>query len=188
MGESDFGHVVHPVLRRLIGYWIDKRMPRAMPSRGEIDPVEIPWALSWIWLCDYLPADRRFRFRLAGEQVNDFWGSNIGGRYLDEIVPEDQASAADAFLHSATDGPAIVHDRGQILLEDEVFATGERIVLPLSEDGREVTGLLGASCRDWRREFGLDVHLQSRQWATVTPLDGPAQSGLAERATLCFTP
>lgn len=94
MGEQDFGHVTHTVLRRLIAHWLDKRSQRAMPSRYDIDPIEIPWALEWIWLCDYRPEDRRFRFRLAGEQVNAFWGSNIGGCYLDEIVPEYQVSDA----------------------------------------------------------------------------------------------
>ena len=188
MGERDFGHVRHTVLRRLIAYWLDKRSQRSMPSRGDIDPVDIPWALEWIWLCDYQPADRRFRFRLAGEQVNDFWGSSIGGRYLDEIVPETRVGDASRFYRVASDGPCVIHDIGRLFLEDEVFATGERIILPLSDDGRGVTGLLGASCRDWYRELELEGALRSRQAATATPLGGDGQTRQVDRSTLNFTP
>lgn len=188
MGEQDFGHVTHTVLRRLIAHWLDKRSQRAMPSRYDIDPIEIPWALEWIWLCDYRPEDRRFRFRLAGEQVNAFWGSNIGGCYLDEIVPESQVSDAQQYLCVASDGPCILHDIGRLYLEDEVFATGERIILPLSDDGREVTGLLGASCRDWHRDLELGGVLRSWQTATVTPLNGGGQTRQVNRSTLNFTP
>jgi hypothetical protein len=186
--EQGFGHVKHKVLRRLIAYWLDKRLQRIMPSRGDIDPVDIPWALEWIWLCDYQPTDRRFRFRLAGERVNDFWGSSIAGRYLDEIVPKARVGDAGRFYGVASDGPAIVHDVGRLFLQGKVFATGERIILPLSDDGRGVTGLLGASCRDWYRHFDLDGALRSLQCATVTPLCGDGQSRRVDRSTLNFTP
>lgn len=188
MPELDLGHVKHKVLRRLVAYWLDKRAQRTMPSRHDIDPVEIPWALSWIWLCDVEPEDRRFRVRLAGEQINAFWGRNIGGRYLDEIVPKARLSDTNEILHAALAGPAIVHETGRILLEDKVFAAGERIILPLSDDDREVTGLLGASCRDWYRDLELDNVLRSRQTATITPLDAASKPRQVTRATLNFSP
>jgi hypothetical protein len=188
MIERNFAHVKHKVLRRLVAYWFDKRSERSMPSRSDIDPVDIPWALSSIWLCDYQPADRRFRYRLAGEQINAFWGYNIGGRYLDELVPARRLSEAHQCLAAAYEGPSIVHDFGRIYMQDEVFATGERIILPLSDDGREVNGLLGASCRDWYRDLALDGVLQSRQTATLTPLNDAAATRLPDRSTLNFSP
>lgn len=188
MIEQNFAHVKHKVLRRLVAYWFDKRSERSMPSRRDIDPVEIPWALSSIWLCDYQPVDRRFRYRLAGEQINAFWGYNIGGRYLDEIVPARRLNEAHQCLAAASEGPSIVHDFGRIYMQDEVFATSERIILPLSDDGREVNGLLGASCRDWYRDLALDGGLQSRQTATLTPLNDAAASSLADESTLNFSP
>jgi hypothetical protein len=188
MVEPDFQHVTHKVLRRLVAYWFEKRSHRIMPSRSDIDPVEIPWALAWIWLCDYQPSDRRFRYRLAGEQINAFWGYNIGGRYLDEIVPEAKLSEVNETLATASEGPTIVHDFGRIYLEGEVFATGERIILPLSDDGRKVSGLLGASCRDWHREIERDGVLRTSQMATLTPLSDSATPQQTKRSTLHFSP
>jgi hypothetical protein len=57
----------------LIAYWFDKRGERLMPARGDIDPVEISWALGRIWLGDYLAEGDRFRYRLAGEKINAFY-------------------------------------------------------------------------------------------------------------------
>ena len=52
----------------------------------DIDPAEIPRLLPFIWLCDYLPDSRRFRYRLMGDHVRDAYDNNITGRYVDELV------------------------------------------------------------------------------------------------------
>src|SRR3546814_1952574 len=58
----------NPDLLRLLGYWRSKRSGRAMPSRRDVDPTEIPWALSRIFLVDYSAQDG-FRYRLAGSEI-----------------------------------------------------------------------------------------------------------------------
>lgn len=188
MIDSEIRQVKHKTLRGLIDYWLEKRGDRAMPSRADIDPVEIPWALSCIWLCDYRPAERRFRYRLAGEQINEFWGSAVGGRYLDELVPGPCLAEVERCLSAVYEGPSVVHDFGRIYLEDEVFATGERIILPLSDDGKTVDGLLGASCRNWFRDLTQDGKLDTRQTSTVTPLHAAAAARRADCSTLNFSP
>jgi len=117
---DSFGHVENRILGRLIGYWFDKRGARAMPALGDVDPVEIPWALGRIWLCDYVSESGRFRYRLAGEFINAFWGRNIAGKHLDEIVPPDRLKSVTKKVRRVRDGPAIVHDRVSLSLADEI--------------------------------------------------------------------
>ena len=90
---KSFEHISDRTLRHVVAHWLDTRGERLMPALGDIDPTEIRSALAQIWLCDYLPESGRIRYRLAGDEINHFWGFNLSGKYLDEIVPaERQAS------------------------------------------------------------------------------------------------
>lgn len=185
---DDFGPVTNKVLRQLAAYWLDKRCDRLMPSIKDIDPIEIPWALARIWLCDYSPSSGRFRYRLAGEQINAYWGYNIRGRYLDELVPAERLDLVTKMFRRVPEGPSIVHDIAQIYLTEEIFKTGERIVLPLSKDGRTVDAVLGATCRDWLRETALEPLSKSSQTVTVTPIEDGPNARSVQRLTLNCSP
>src|SRR3546814_16000580 len=73
------------LLRTLHDYWRAKLNGRGMPSRGDIDPVEIPpTVLPHVILTDILDGPR-FRFRLAGTAIRAAAGLEIKGRYPDEL-------------------------------------------------------------------------------------------------------
>ena len=165
---ESFGHVENRTIRRLIGYWFDKRGERPMLALGDIDPIEIPWALGGIWLSDYLAESDRFRCRIAGEKINAFWGRSIAGKHLDEIVPPDRLEAMVEKVRTARELPAIVHDRVCVSLTDQIAKNGERIILPLSDDGAQVNALLGASHCDWLRDLEFDPYVAYSETTTVT--------------------
>ncbi len=167
---KSFGHVENRTLRRLIGYWFDKRGERPMPAVGDIDPIEIPWALGRIWLCDYLAEGDRFRYRLAGEKINAFWGHNIAGKHLDEIVPPDRLKSAMKKVRMTCELPAIVHDRVCLSLAEEIAQNGERIIFPLSDDGVRVNALLGADQCDWLHDLEFDPYVACSETTAVTAL------------------
>ena len=98
-----FGPIRNRALQHLVAYWFDKRCGRLMPALTDIDPTEIPSVLCKIWLCDYLSESGRFRYRLAGEEINDFWGFNLGGKCLDEIVPPERLESATKKCRTAVD-------------------------------------------------------------------------------------
>src|SRR3546814_16196999 len=80
----------NPDLLRLLGYWRSKRSGRAMPSRRDVDPTEIPWALSRIFLVDYSAQDG-FRCRLAGSEIASAFGpaNKLGRASCRERVGKD---------------------------------------------------------------------------------------------------
>ena len=165
-----FGHIGNRTLRQLIAYWFDKRGARTLPALGDIDPTEIPLLLGQIWLCD-CPADSgRFRYRLAGEKINAFWGYSIAGKHLDEIVPPDRLASATEKFRMACELPAILHDRVCLSLTEEITQTGEHLILPLSDDGVRVNLLLGAAHRAWFHDLEFDPYVTCSETTTVTAI------------------
>lgn len=67
-------------------YWCDKAAGHAMPSRRDIDPVEIPKLLPDVMLVERA-ANGRYRYRLIGTENARAHGINATGRYLDEVLP-----------------------------------------------------------------------------------------------------
>ena len=149
-----FDHVRQPLLRRLLRYWFDKRDGRRLPALSDIDPIEIPWALSRLWIMDYLPTERRFRYRLAGEEINAAYQGNLRGRFLDEIIPAD---ASDLILRkyiAVVEKGQVMHDAGRVYLGGTRFATGERLVLPLVNGHEQIASIVGATVYEWAASPG----------------------------------
>src|SRR3546814_16134347 len=62
-----------------------------MPSRRDVDPTEIPWALSRIFLVDYSAQDG-FRYRLAGSEIASAFGrANMKGLLFSGFLPPERA-------------------------------------------------------------------------------------------------
>src|SRR5260221_12496676 len=86
-GGQSAGSPVHdPRLEAAFHYWPRKAAGRLMPSRADIDPIEIPKLLPDVMLVDVLP-DGRYRYRLIGTENARAQGINASGRFLDEVLP-----------------------------------------------------------------------------------------------------
>ena len=71
-----------PILGPALAYWIDKRGSRLLPSRRDIDPVEIPpKILPHLQIIDVVDGGARFRYRLIGTATVDAYGEDFTGRY-----------------------------------------------------------------------------------------------------------
>ena len=167
---SDFDHVEHAVLRRLVAYWLDIRGARRMPSRRDIDPVEIPWALPYVWLTDYLPNEDKFRYRLAGEDVNAVFGRSLAGASLDDIVLPQDRDAVHALYRRVLSDPAILYTSGHVYLASDKPALGERIALPLATGGDVADGMFGATIYELRSMDSVTEDIVGRHDAVFTPI------------------
>ena len=135
--------VEHPTLRLLFRYWDERRGGRSMPSRRDIDPLDIPKLLPHILLIDVSYDPLVFRFRLAGTEITGLFGEEITGKTTEEIqnqrlgrlLRKSYEEVIRVRLPSAKTSTYEGRNR---------YLRYTRLLLPLSADGEVIDMLLGA--------------------------------------------
>lgn len=133
-------------VRSIVDYWFARRRDRAMPTRADFDPMDLPRHLPGMILVGIEGAkpDGRgvYRYRVVGEEEVRNRGHNPTGRLLEDgFYAESLESAlADYEAVRMTRRPlyaplAFLDDKDRRILEDSVL-------LPLSEDGETVSQIL----------------------------------------------
>ena len=129
--------------RRMHQYWLDKKGPRAMPARSDIEPVEIKDLLPNVILSRIEYEPFRVLYKLIGTRAVENAGIDYSGRYLDQI---------DFVSEFGTDWPAIyraiatdkvpIYGLCQIRFTDGVIKPYVCAMFPLSSDGERVDQVL----------------------------------------------
>ncbi|KJB92119.1 PAS domain-containing protein [Skermanella aerolata] len=127
-----------PLVQEATAYWNLKRGSRRMPSRKDIDPVEIPRLLSSTALVDVLRDPLDFRFRLLGTAIDNITTKNLRGVRFSELPYlvegnkgwADYAYVANTGKPLTTDRPYVGKSKMVVRLTDSLF--------PLSDDGETV--------------------------------------------------
>ena len=132
-------------LREVAEHWRRARGAYRMPRWSDIDPGEIVRQLPIVWAWKYDRAGGRFTGRLAGEEINWALGKPLRGADLVEFFGEAKAPPILARYRRVVDEPCFVHWRGQVFRHAERLGLGERIILPMAEDGATGDGVLGAT-------------------------------------------
>ena len=123
--------------------WLELADGGIGPKREEITPARLRSMMPWTFLIDAVGTD--FRFRFAGDRIIQFMGRRLQGTQLAEFRGTPFFDGMHAFFSRGlatktplANGPSPVTYPGKEHLEMEVM------VLPLSEDGENVSGFLGA--------------------------------------------
>ena len=143
--EDPFLHVRNRRIRNVLDVWLAAAAGRGIPPRRAIDPAALGRELEIVWICEVIWPGPRYRYRLAGEKVNDVYGVSLAGRHMDEIIPAEKRASVLARYHRVVTDCGISHTAGRLYLSSEKIYAGERIVLPLSENGDAVDAILGAT-------------------------------------------
>jgi hypothetical protein len=131
----------HPHLQRLLNYWNERRGGRAMPSRKDLDPLEMKFALGDITLVDVEHDPLRFRVRLEGTNAVNRSRVDMTGRYVDELpMAEYRAQLLDSYSRIVQEKRPDWLLRSIVL--DQRSYRYEVLWLPLSEDGETVSMIL----------------------------------------------
>ena len=142
---TDIREQLSPDLKRLYEYWSALCAGRPMPAHKDIDVTQIPFGyLPDLMLIDVLHEPRRrYRYRLIGTNVATASGKDRTGRFFDDVSFFKMNPAV-------MDQYDTVVDTGQPLYSLEPFTNfrngtkyeADRLVLPLSGDGRRVDMLI----------------------------------------------
>jgi len=130
-----------PQLIQLYDYWDARRVGRRWPRRGDIDPVEMRFALGNIDLIDVTYGASGepivFRFRISGSNIDRDEGFNMQGKTLDEYpLPVHRENIRRTYLRILAEG----NPDFEVLerLDEGQVTRYARMLLPLSDDGSRV--------------------------------------------------
>jgi len=126
-------------LRVAYGYWLSKREGRLMPSRSDIDPVEIPALLPYVMLIDVVPEPLDFRYRLIGTAARNIMRRDYTGLLFSELAGK---GAGSVLWHGCE---LVVRSKMPISMSPPYVGAEpslkecENVLLPLSDDRVGVT-------------------------------------------------
>ena len=165
MGHSGFHIETPPVLadarlRSLYDYWHALAVAAGgLPSIQSFDPLHQPKLLSNLWILEVAPDSRRFRMRLAGENINAVYRRNIGGQYLSDVFqPSEIALMVERYSRALAE-PAIVRAIGAVYVAAGRLTQGERLALPMLGRSGLTDTMLGATLYDERSIEPGAVHV-----------------------------
>jgi len=137
-----------PGLRKLLEYWQTKCSGGRLPTRADIDPADLSFLLPNLFLIDVklgAEARNRFRFRLVGTELARVHGRDRTGKTFHETLEEEPADG------SVTWATRLVNERiplfvgGRVRYLRKEWLKFENAMLPLQNDGGEVSMILGAT-------------------------------------------
>jgi hypothetical protein len=134
--------IVHPSLQRLYDYWLEKRGDRLMPSRAEIDPLDMRFVIGNLIMIDVIEGQPpQFRIRLHGTHLSERVRFDLTGKMLDEMPQaEFRELTRQSFTKVVTTKQPLHARRDRVL--DNRRRSYETIILPLSSDGERVDRIL----------------------------------------------
>jgi len=131
----------HPLNRRSLAYWLEKKGSRAMPRRADLDPAEIPDLLPHVLLIDILQEPLDFRYRLIGTTVEHHLSRPLTGLRLSELPHQQPGSVIWATLEGVVIDPRPISSRIPYVGPHRDYKVAEDVIMPLSDDGKTVNML-----------------------------------------------
>jgi hypothetical protein len=138
---ADLAGAQSPAIAAAVGYWRAKAAARAMPSRAELDPVEMRAFLRKILIIDAME-NGDFIYRLCGTEISERNRQDLTGRRADaESLGASAPQFLDAYRRTVA-GRAPIFFVGQMWWQDRGYISFEQVILPLSSDSEAVDKLL----------------------------------------------
>ncbi len=140
-----------PKLRAVLDWW---RSHPDLPRRQDVSPFAFPIdVLPRVLLMDLQRPSRRLLIRLAGTAICEDQGWELSGRYVDEIYHAKDLEPIMRAVNGCIDSRRPHFAERKFMARDGRLTTYRRLLLPLSDDGREVSGLLSCAVAEESSDF-----------------------------------
>src|SRR5689334_21616632 len=87
--ELDIDSKRYPEITRALAYWRAKRGTRQMPSRSDIDPLDLSIDLPRVMMAEVSRDPLEFRYRVAGTGTFRVHGEELTGKHPRELQPPE---------------------------------------------------------------------------------------------------
>ncbi|MDB5407695.1 MAG: hypothetical protein JWL84_2607 [Rhodospirillales bacterium] len=138
-----------PALRAVALHWQAARASRRMPSWRDIDATAIAAYLPIVWSWKYDRAADAMTGRLAGEEINALFGKSLRGVVMEEFFRGHDYEMVFARHRRVVVEPALMHGSGVVFIHVGRRGLGERIIMPLADDGETGDSIIGATIYQW---------------------------------------
>jgi hypothetical protein len=147
--DADFENLLSriqcPALLVVAQHWNKARGKKRMPSWTDLSSsTPLPDA-ERTWGFAYDPKTGDLTGILAGRRYGKWVRENFYGGHLKDIHSPANYEEAQRLFTKIVTTPLAFRTSGRLFTVESYIVTGERIVLPLAEDGRTGDGILGAS-------------------------------------------
>ncbi len=132
-------------LKAIAQHWNEARGAKLLPAWHDIQPSHIAGQLKLIWVYKYDRATELFTGRLAGNVIEAVFGKSFRGTPMQELYPASDYDWLHGRAKRVVSEPALFRGDGKVFRHFERIGRGERIILPLADDGRQGDGILGAT-------------------------------------------
>jgi hypothetical protein len=156
-------------IRTLNEYWLAKAKGK-VPSRSDIDPVDVRELLPNLMMVDIVGSPPRFRYRLVGTRVVQYTGFDFTGRCIDEMVFQGRDFIEQCYRRMLAERRPIFGHYAW-LVRSRHFGQCEFGLFPLAERGTVVNRAI--SIEDYER-MERDILAYGQQGA---PMRKPADGG-----------
>jgi hypothetical protein len=134
--------IVSPALKAIARHWNEARGARRMPGWSNLKPSAMAPHLPIVWACTYDRVTDTFTGRLGGERITSLFGKTFRGLQMAE---DYQYPAFFARAKRIVTEPAFMRGHGLVYRHLDRYGTGERIMMPLADDGEHGDGVFGAT-------------------------------------------
>lgn len=148
MSESKFidqfevDDISNDKMRSIYKYWLKIKGDKNLPSRDDLNPVDIKPVLPHITLVRVEEGTGRYKLTLVGSENVKANGEDVTGKYLDEI-PRLHKYAKDRYDWVVENKRPYIY-QGDLLWSDKDYLDYSIIGLPLSNDNEKVDGIMFA--------------------------------------------
>ena len=134
-----------PLLRAVYDFYVARRGVRPMPSRADIDPIDMPRAaLPYLVLLEVIDGGARFRWRLTGTEVVSRFGRDATGKFGEEVLGGEYLTFLTSLIQHVCRARVPVYSHAIFRWEDEARTLNtSRLYLPLGDE-TGVHQILGA--------------------------------------------
>ena len=140
---------VHPVTAELATYWRDLRREGRLPSRSDLDPLQMRAILPHLVMWDVEPTKddgaHAFRFRLIATESTTAYGLSTG-KYLHDVLADAALERHLWVMERVVNEAVPLRNIGRALRKSRTWLVTEAVATPLFEDER-VNVILAAVVR-----------------------------------------
>lgn len=153
-----------PYLQQIARHWQRARQDHVLPSWNDLRIAEIERLTPIIWTYDFDYATERFVGRFAGSNIEFLFGKRFAGTAMEDLYPARDYPRLYGRARRVITTPEVYRGTGMVFRHLDRFGAGERIILPVAEDGEHGDGILGATVYQFFQGDRSDIVPESDRW------------------------